>query len=183
MKDEFFKTSFDFEFEPKVSDLKNDKGGLTNDGITYDFFKLYCKKTLGVEPTVEKFDVLTRDEIRQFYSVIWDRLNCDDISNSVVSYMVFDFALNSEKAVRQIQRLLKLYDYNLKDDNVFGPVSRGFLNAAITIKTAKKVATDILNTREDYVRSLVQRDATQAQFLPGWLNRINTLRRMVERNL
>jgi len=80
--------------------------------------------------------------------------------------VVFDCAVNSGPS-RSI-KLLQGACPGLAIDGVIGPK---------TLEAAKAVdPVLVVNAREAFVRRIVARDATQAKFLGGWLNRIAAVR-------
>ena len=178
LTEKFFNISYGWEYEKGISTDPDDLGGTTNDGITLTFFNAHAKEDLGIEPTFDSFKNLTKENIYKFYGAIWTRLKLDTITDPTVAYIVFDFALNSEFAVKEIQKLLQRYGAKLKDDNIIGFITETFINIAIKERTAKTVCTDILQIREDYVRHIATLPK-QEEYLPGWLNRINDLRKLV----
>ena len=178
LTEKFFNISYGWEYEIGISTDPDDLGGATNDGITFSFFTAHAKEDLKMEPTFDNFKNLPKEDIYKFYGAIWARLKLDTITDPTVGYIVFDFALNSEFAVKEIQKLLQRYGAKLKDDNIIGLITVASINSAIKEKTAKTVCTDILQIREDYVRHIATLPK-QDKYLPGWLNRINDLRKLV----
>lgn len=169
-----------WEREVGLTNQKNDKGGLTNDGITYSTYLSLCKKVLNVEPTKKHFEALTIQDVYVFYNYIWYILRCSDIESVPVAACVFDFGVNSDGAEKQIQRMLIGYGYKkVIADGVMGPVTVRAINAAEWMLGAEKVCLDILSVRQRYVESLVVKDKKQADFIKGWTNRINDLRKFV----
>lgn len=162
-----------YKWEKGFVNVEHDKGGLTNDGITYKFYVAWCSKVLGFPPNLKHFKKMTMTEKRKFYNHLWERLMLDKVKNPIVAAVCYDFCFNSGMAKREIQKVLQGYGYVLAADNILGPITIGTINRAIQDKGHLVVSLDILNARQQYVESLVERDATQAKFLKGWTNRIN----------
>lgn len=181
MLDSIFQQSLKWEQEKGLSNDPVDKGGLTNDGITWAHYNLLCLKVLKIKPTKEHFTQLREKEIKAFYQYSWNLLGIDDIQNTAVAAVCFDFALNSQFAKREIQKVLIEFDYKLYADNAFGPITIVALNNATAKYGAKRVVAAIMDAREAYLRSLVKRDKTQKKFLKGWLNRVNDWRVFAEK--
>lgn len=176
--DKIFEQSYACEYEKGTSNAKNDKGGLTNDGITWDNYFARCKIVLNRRPTKAHFKALTKAEIKAFYRYIWDLMQLDNIKSPVVAGICFDFALNSKYGKREIQEVLHDdYQYTrVKADNIFGPITIAAINYAVSQFGSKRVATDILDKRQRYLNSLVKADKTQENFINGWTNRVESWR-------
>lgn len=182
MTDKIFEQVYKWEAEKGLSDNKNDKGGLTNDGITWDRFKRVCKPVLGCLPTKERFEALTKEDVQAFYKYSFNNIGCDKIENETVAAVCFDFALNSAYGKREIQRVLVGLGYALRTDNIFGPITIRILNNAAKYIGVEKLCLAILAARQRYVEGLVRRDPSQRVFLAGWTNRINDWKRFVINN-
>lgn len=180
MTDKTFAQIYKWEAEKGLSDKKNDKGGVTNDGITWVRFQQICKIVLKEEPTRERFEALTRDDIVKFYTFSFENIGCDKIENPLLAGVCFDFALNSSKGKREIQKVLYELGYRLKIDNIFGPITLRCLNKACKAFGALKVCNLILAQRQKYVEMLVERDETQKVFFAGWINRIEDWKKFVK---
>lgn len=182
MESKYFEQSYKWEAEKGLSDNEADKGGITNDGITWKRYEQVCKRVLGVKPTRERFEQLTKQEIKQFYDYSFKQIGFDKIDNKVVAAVCFDFALNSAFGKREIQKVLQGMGYILKADNIFGPVTLRILNRAVRIEGAYNVCWAILVARQRYVESLVVKDESQRVFLKGWTNRIEDWKQFVLAN-
>lgn len=157
--------SFVLKWEGGYSDHPSDRGGPTNQGITqrvYDDWRL--KQKLPMQP-VRFLASNERDDIyRRRY---WDVVHCGDMPEPV-DLALFDACVNSgpKQAAKWLQRAL-----GVKDDGIIGPVT---ISAAAN-SSPVFVFNDILYQRSDFYDGLVERDPTQAVFLSGWKNRINSL--------
>ena len=92
-----------------------------------------------------------------------------------------DFAINSGpgRAIIELQETinnLRLGASPLVPDGRIGPRTIAALNSAVQQHGLDHVLTALVNNRLYYVRGIVQRDPTQAKFLRGWINRIETFR-------
>ena len=98
----------------------------------------------------------------------WDDWQADKIENQAVANTLVDFAWGSgtKTSILLIQRLL-----GLKADGVVGQQTLKALNTAYP----KELLEKIYAFRINFLKSIVQRNATQKVFLKGWLNRMNDL--------
>ena len=172
LTDEIFKQAMKWEFEKGISNNPNDKGGPTNDGVTWAHYQENCERVLNRLPTWKHFITMTAAEIRQFYARIWDKVNCDGIENAAVAFACFDFSVNSKWGKREIQRVLLAQGYDLKADNYFGPVTIAAINDNVFEHGAASLINAIYDARERYLKSLVVGDVTQQEFEKGWFNRV-----------
>ena len=182
MTDKTFEQSYKWEVEKGLTNERNDKGGLTNDGITLERFNQVCKKVLGCKPTDERFKALTKDEVKRFYAYSFKMVGCDKIENEIVAAVCFDFALNSSKGKREIQKVLVGLGYKLTIDNIFGEKTIRCINRTAKIAGPYKLCSKILEARQNYVNSLVLKDESQRRFLKGWTNRIEDWKRFAFAN-
>ena len=150
-------TVFDVAFtrllgsEGKYSNDLNDPGGETNWGISKRSY-----------PDVD-IKLLTRDQAKAIYKTdFWDKIGADKIP-SIISYQLFDFAVNSgiETAVRYLQRAL-----GVADDGHWGPISQ----AAVTNADEHFLVLVLSAERLDYMT----RCSNWAYNSRGWARRIAT---------
>lgn len=154
----------------------DDKGGMTNDGITWGHYQAFCREVLNRPPSFKHFKNLSLSDKRAFFNRIWLRMQCDKIKDITVAAVCFDFGVNSGFAKREIQELLQGWGHKFKADNIFGPITIGALNKAVEKMGTEAVVTAILDKRQDYVLSLDDRDPSQTKFIKGWTNRIDDWR-------
>lgn len=166
-----FNQTYKWEYEKGISDNQNDKGGKTNDGITYKHYTAYCQQVLGRSPSYEHFLSMSKDDVMKFYNRVWLRMGCDKIQNIILAGVCFDFGFNSEFAKREIQEVLQGLGYKIVADNIFGNQTITALNDAFN-KYQYGLIDLILSARIAYVSSLVYKEISQLEFLKGWLNRI-----------
>jgi lysozyme family protein len=174
--DSIFEQSHKWERENGTTNDPADKGGWTNDGITYKHFYSNCKVVLGVEPTDDRFENMSLDDVKLFYNRIWERMMLDKVDNALIAGVCFDFALNSGYGKREIQEVLMIYGFPIAPDNIFGPKTIAALNKAVIVHGVAKVSKDILDQRLKYVQGLVKKTPSQVRFIKGWTNRINDWR-------
>jgi lysozyme family protein len=141
----------------------SDHGGATMRGITQAVYDAYLR-SIGANPHSVK--EIRDEEVELIYKRnYWDVCECDSLPWPL-AFVVFDCAVNSGPS-RSI-KLLQGACPGLAIDGVVGPKT---LEAAKTVDPVL-----VVNAREAVVRRIVARDATQAKFLGGWLNRIAAVR-------
>lgn len=135
-------------------DNPNDKGGPTNFGITQSDMPGVDMKTL----TIERATTF-------YYQRYWNALYAQ-INDQAVCTKLFDMGVlfSVKTAVRLLQGVLEV-----PQDEVFGLGTLAALNGApASLLPLYRVRLLI------HARWIVSQDATQAEFLDGWDNRINS---------
>jgi lysozyme family protein len=166
-----FQNALDFTFrhEGGLSNHKNDKGGLTNYGITFKVFKM-------VHPDANEDDLksMTTSAAAEIYEKFyWDAHSLDKLPEPL-SIIVFDQVVNRGfSAIRSLQRAynLTIHNKHLSVDGIMGPAS-----VAALVEISKEAKLELtLNfideCRNSYI-DIVKRDTTQLDFLKGWLKRL-----------
>lgn len=152
----------------------HDKGGPTKYGITektLDNYRMACSL-----PTYS-VGQLTESEAKEIYRKgYWDVMKLDQVNDHKLCNVMMDLGVlhGPQKIVKVLQRLLLDID---EDDGVVGPRTLDAINASTTFK-GQKVNMLPLWVMQDVTEDLFMdaiREPTQAQFLPGWLARINSL--------
>lgn len=172
------------EFEGGLSDDAADSGGITKYGVCIEFakdthdLKLFDKTGNG-RITREDIKRLTIEDAKKaFKKYFWDKLSLDDCPSDKKALLLFDFSMNSGigNAVPALQRTLNKMGSNLVIDGKYGPKTR----AAFFAADEKEFCEKYLNTRENFFRRIVERRPSQRVFLRGWLNRVNSLRKIIK---
>jgi lysozyme family protein len=151
-------------------DNPNDRGGKTNKGIAWETWVAYAQKDLGILPTVENLKMLTdEDATLIYYRRYWIPSGMDDVYDTRLALMVYDWTITSHFAPREIQRLLNLkYAANITIDNMLGPGTIQALNRA-----ESTILHDVAETRRRYYRALAADDPKNETFIHGWLARVD----------
>lgn len=142
-----------------------DRGGATNKGITIGTFRNFY----GKDATVEQLKHITDEQwLHIFKSGYWDKWKADDIENQSIADIVVDWAWASGTvtSIKQVQKILGVA--------VDGIVGNDTLTA-INIAGQRILFAKIHSRRIEFVENIVKRDPSQARFLKGWKNRINSL--------
>lgn len=172
MTRERFEASLAFVLKWEGSKFTNDpddRGGATKFGIIqreYDSFR----RRRGLPTHSVQF--ITMDEARDIYRrEYWDAVQGDVVPDPL-DVVAFDTGvlMGVGRSVRLLQQSLRV-----GIDGDIGPETR----AALARANAPAVAARMADLREARLRSIVERDPSQAKFLRGWLNRLNDLRRLI----
>lgn len=156
-------------------DLKNDRGGATNFGIT----RVTLETWRGLPVTAADVKALTIEEAGMIYrKLYWDHYGLDAIKEPRIALAVFDQIVNrrATEVVRGIQvRLGAAFGRQLAIDGVLGPKTLDALNSV----RADKLMTEIVISAQSAYLEIVERRPDQVEFLPGWLARTWKLLRLV----
>lgn len=142
-----------------------DRGGATNKGITIGTFRNFY----GKDATVEQLKNITDEQwLHIFKSGYWDKWKADDIENQSIADIVVDWAWASGTAtsIKQVQKIL-----GVAVDGIVGNDTLTAINTADQSSLFDKIRS----RRIEFVENIVKRDPSQARFLKGWKNRINSL--------
>lgn len=156
---------FILKWEGGFVDDPLDRGGATNKGITIGTFRNFY----GKDATVEQLKHITDEQwLHIFKSGYWDKWKADDIENQSIADIVVDWAWASGTvtSIKQVQKILGVA--------VDGIVGNDTLTA-INIAGQRSLFAKIHSSRIEFVENIVKRDPSQARFLKGWKNRINSL--------
>lgn len=151
-----------FKVEGGYSNHPNDKGGPTKYGIIQAEARKY-----GYTGDMKNF---TKDKAKEIYTKDYYYKNkLDQIKDDRVALSVFDWAVNSGGAKKEIQKMLNNeYGYNLSTDGVIGEQTLAALNAVNPDSLLKSIST----TQRKYYDALVRKDPKNKSFQKGWHNRI-----------
>lgn len=160
--------AFVARWEGGWSDHAADHGGKTKFGITEKTWDAYAYRH-GIVASVRD---ITLEQAQDVYAEgYWAPSHACDCDPGL-DLAVLDFAIHSgvHRAVTYLQVLL-----GVTADGVWGP------NTAAALRRADQhqVALALCTAREGFLHRIVRHDATQAHFLPGWLNRVADLRRQL----
>lgn len=143
----------------------NDRGGLTNHGVTQVTYHRWRDHVGQPRRSVE---LITPDEVQAiYYQFYWLRGQCDALPWPA-SHLHFDACVNHgvHEAVRLLQRAA-----GVKDDGAFGPLTRSAVDRAHTSDLCQALLWQRVRF---YVE--ISADPSQLGFLRGWLNRVLNLR-------
>jgi len=164
------------EHEGGFNDIKSDKGGATNWGISLRFLK-GINEDIDGDGLITYLDIkkLTRSQaIELYHDNFWKPLY--ERFPDKLAMKVFDVSVNagSSRAHILLQRALNKLGSKLKVDGLVG-------NATLT-EIAKYTDQTIVNAycevQLEFYKGLVLKDASQEKFLAGWTNRAKYLRKL-----
>ena len=135
----------------------------TNWGIAARTYEAFLRKP----PNARDMKLMTKEEAGEIYrALFWNRIQGDQITNQPVADILFDGYVNHGTAgIRLMQRVL-----GVTPD---GKVGKQTL-AAMHARPSKEVFNQYKQARITFYKNLVVNRPTNAPFLKGWLNRINS---------
>jgi lysozyme family protein len=152
----------------------NDKGGMTNKGITWTVWV----SVFG--DTHDRFMAMSSDDWSViFKKLYWDKALADDIDSQRIANLIVDWLWGSgqyypEKDTQEIVNTV-LHGH-IATDGVFGPATIAAINSA----NEEELYNDLIARRKDFIDNIVKTNPSQEEFHQGWINRLNKL---VEYNL
>lgn len=152
--------------------LSDDKGGETYGGISRvsnptwsGWAKIdFEKHRLNVDRLKNGWKVIGMDkDVENWYRDLWNKYKLSNLVSQDIANLVFDFMVNSgpgnvERVVGPIVNAKKL-------STILELLNTGDL---------KKLHDQIKAARASFLKAIVERDPSQAKFLKGWLNRVNS---------
>jgi lysozyme family protein len=163
--------------EQGLSENPNDKGGITNDGISLRFLKTLSQERLhaygifDIEVNEDTIRHLTLDHKKAIYKgEFWDHAPFEKINNQFLTNYIFDMAINTgiAPAIKALQRacwaIHKRWQ-DLPDDGILGDKTLDIVNQTSFIIMPMRAE------RGSYYRAIINHDPTQKEFLTGWYNR------------
>lgn len=152
----------------------NDKGGPTNKGVTIATWKKigYDKDGDG-DIDVNDLKLLSDEDVvnRVLKPSYWDRWKADQIKNQSIANLVVDWVWGSGVwGIKYPQRILKV-----ADDGIVGPKTLAAIN---DYPDQSELFKKLWLRRKQHFEDIVKADPTQAVFLKGWLNRLNSFKYM-----
>ena len=153
------------QLEGGFVDDPDDAGGATYAGVTLKVFRSYY----GGDRTVEDLKGISNIEWCNIMKTgYWDRLQADRIESQGVAEMLADWAVNSgvRPAVKGVQGLL-----GVRQDGIVGDMTIAAMNG----EDPQRLFYDIKAARKQYYMDIVERKASNAKFLKGWLNRLEMI--------
>jgi len=166
--------------EGKFSDIKNDRGGPTNQGITLKTLQAFYKDQnygdLDQDGDVDINDIKLLDQPDEaapiYRKYFWEKVKGDKLPGGV-DYIVFDSAVNHgpKNAGIFLQRASNQQKGSLITDGVIGPHTLNVVQS----NNISQLIIDILKERESFYRKIVKNDLGQQKFFKGWMNRLDHL--------
>lgn len=157
------------KYAPKLLQLEGgfvnhpeDKGGITNCGITLETFRSFFGQDKTVKDLQSMSNGMWKEIIKAGY---WDKVKADEIENQSLAELIADWCVNSGlSAIRKVQDVL-----GCKPDGIVGPITLSLINTS----DAEKLHERIWNARHQFYINIVKRNPRQKVFMNGWMNRLN----------
>lgn len=157
------------QFEGGNVNHKNDRGGITNFGITKPFYAW----TQGIKPehvSDNEIRNLSNEDAIACYQWAWNRYKVDAVP-AVIQHLFWDMCVNHGIAntVKILQRVLNSnrFDAGVVD----GQMGAKTISAAAEAATKMDLLSALIDGRLMFYRQIIQRDPTQKVFAKGWNNR------------
>lgn len=156
------------EYAPKLLQIEggfvnhpDDKGGITNLGITLTTFRQYC----GAGKTIKDLRNMTYGTWCEIMKdLYWDKCLADEIENQAVAEIVVDWCVNSGTiGLRKVQEIV-----GVKPDGIAGPKTLDAINGA----DQKDLFDRIMSARNQFYVNIVKKNPSQRVFMNGWMNRL-----------
>lgn len=154
----------------------NDPGGPTNYGVTQvaidDYNRLMALE--GGTQLQKTPAAISRAEAEAIHRKTLSAYRFDRIQDSLLREQVFDMATNHgpAQAVLLLQEVLGGNGYPVAVDGVLGSETRNAINELTRDPEVKRrINNDLARRREDFYRTLIQRDPASVDFEDGWLRR------------
>ena len=135
-----------------------DPGGMTNLGVT----KSTWENWIGRQSDEAEMRNLTPAKVEPLYKKkYWDAVRADELPNSGISYLVFDFAVNAGvgRSIKTLQTAV-----GVASDGWFGPATMAAVEALDPYELIERFS----KAKENFYRSL----PTFEVFGKGWMNRV-----------
>ena len=156
-------------FESGYINNPNDRGGATNKGITQKTYDAY-RRSLWL-PSQSVLNI-TDTEVNTIYQTrYWDANSCGSLPPAL-AVVFFDSCVNlgGPQSTKLLQRALGVNDS--------GVISQETLSSA-TQNNLTDTVNMCLDLRRKFYYDLVAKDPSQAEFLNGWLKRVDQLQAFV----
>ena len=153
------------QFEGGFVNHPDDKGGITNKGITLQTYRDYC----GADKTVKDLQNMSYGTWQKIMKdMYWDKCKADKIENQSLAELIVDWRVNSGvTGVMKVQGLL-----GCKADGIIGPITLSLINSA----DAEFLFERIWKARQQFYINIVKRNPKQKVFMNGWMNRLNAFK-------
>lgn len=154
--------------------VKHDKGGYTNAGITIGTWKALAPKVLGIKGNVETLRNMTKKQWLQIVKHWWDENGGKDINNKAVAAIVVDTIWGSgNSGVCNVVQKVLVEDFGKED------IAQDCNLGSKTIKTINEISNQALlfrklvEERKQFMNRIVSNNPTQRKFIRGWQDRID----------
>lgn len=156
---------------------KGDKGKETYCGISRVYNPNWKGWTIVDKYKPIKYNTIIDDNtLKQYvkeyyYSAYYTPLKCDSFDSLLIAGHLFCHGVNAgvKTSAKLLQKAInKVYGINLSVDGIVGTNTLKYSNG----DKKTEVETEFINKRNQYYKSLVEKNPSQKKFLKGWLNRV-----------
>ncbi len=167
-----FKTAIEelFKNEGGYNNIKEDKGGATNYGISLRFYQ----NNINANATFEDIKKLTKEQAEDIYfQYFWLKNNYSEINNQKLASKIFDVSVNmgetiANRFLQQSYNALNLQQ--IKIDGICGLTTINSINNCSNENIANMLEYIKILQKHHYLE-IVKNRSDQQKFLKGWLNR------------
>lgn len=181
---------FTAKWEGGLSDVKEDRGGITNYGVSLVFLQGVAREYPGLVKALGIMTPVNAETIRRltpkqakglFRYEFWDKPGFGDFPEPL-ALVCYDCAVNSDvaRSVRLLQEALNKHGAKLQVDGAVGPKTRAAV-AQLPRGWVTPAALLHVELREGFYKKLASANASQKVFLAGWLNRTKDLKRALNK--
>ncbi len=144
--------------EGGFNDIKEDKGGATNFGISLSFYR----KNFDEKADNNAIKNLTKEKACIIYEKFFWSFN--EINSQKIANKLFDSCVNlgNKQAIKLAQRVCEI-----KDDGIFGANTINSLNSQLEQEFIEKY----IELQTNYYLKIIENNPSQAVFKNGWLKR------------
>lgn len=155
---------FILSWEGGFANVKGDRGGATNKGVTIATFR----SVFGQDKTVEDLKRMTDDQwMTIFKKYFWDKWSATSITSQAIANLLVDWVWASGAyGIKLPQKVL-----GVKIDGVVGAKTLAAIN---NYPNQQELFRKLWKEREDFFNRIGT--GTQKKFLKGWLNRLNGIK-------
>lgn len=161
-----------FKFEGGLANVKGDKGGLTNMGVT-----LTTLKQIGLDKDgngvvdAKDLKLLTQKDVvdKVLKPHYWDKWKADKIKTQSIANLLVDWTYTSGVyGIKFPQQILGVAPDGKVGDKTIAAVNN--------YPNQKELFQKLWNRRKAHFEAIVRNNPTQKKFLAGWLNRLNQIK-------
>lgn len=161
----------------------NDKGGETYQGIARNYWPNWIGWHY-LDGILNKSYNAIYSELNGFvadfyYENFWIKFRLDEVKNQDIANQLYDWFMNSGRAVEQVQKVLNSLGASLTVDNKIGTNTL----AAINRINPQSLNANIIEARKNYYETLVNKGLLDSSFLNGLLARAESFKNTVSDSL
>lgn len=156
---------FILKWEGGYAEIRGDRGGATNMGVTLSTFQ----QVFGSNKTKEDLKQITDAEWEYIYrTIFWAKMKGSQINDQSVANIMADWAWHSGVAnmATRVQKIV-----GVTADGIIGAKTIAAINAQSPLPLFGKIK----ERRLSFLSSIAQNNTSQRKFLKGWVNRVNAI--------